>query len=229
MLRKSLLEADMKKFFGLLTMLGGIFLALYPLVLRRIHSIWGAELDEVARPLAGDNLVPKPMLSYTRAITIHAPAKEIFPWLLQIGQGRGGFYSYEWLENLFKIDIHNANQIIPELQNLKVGDVIRMTPEPVPSYVVDGILPDEALVLRFNTQDSDTTQGSWVFCLEEKPLASRLIIRSRLSYEDNWQNFILWRLIVEPIHFIMEERMLRGIKERAEDVITFQSKEPLPA
>lgn len=219
----------MKKFFGLLTMLGGIFLALYPLLLRRIHSIWGAELDEVARPLAGDNLVPKPTLSYTRAISIDAPAKEIFPWLLQIGQGRGGFYSYEWLENLFKNDIHNANAIIPEFQNLKVGDIIRLTPQPVPSYRVEGILPDEALVLRVNVDESDSTQGTWVFCLDENQFGTRLIIRSRLAYEDNWKNFVLWRLIVEPIHFIMEERMLRGIKQRAEGLLTIETQEPVPA
>lgn len=219
----------MKKFLSTMTMLVGLFLALYPLFLRRIHSIWGAKLDEVSRPLAGDELVPKPTLSYTRAITIHARAKEIFPWLLQIGQGRGGFYSYEWLENLFRTDIHNANAIISELQNLQVGDAIRLTPEPVPSYRVAQIIPNEALVLRVNTQDSNTTQGTWVFCLDETEHGTRLIIRSRLAYEENWQNFVLWRLIVEPIHFVMEERMLRGIKERAEGFISYPSQAPSPA
>jgi hypothetical protein len=135
---------------------------------------------------------------------------------LQIGQGRGGFYSYEWLKNLFGTDIHNANSIVPDYQNLKVGDVIRLTPKPFPSYTVEGILPDEALVLRTNTGEDDRTQGTQVFCLDESENGTRLIIRSRLAYEETWQNFVMWRLIIEPIHFIMEEWMLRGIKARAE-------------
>ena len=84
----------------------------------------GSTGEEVNRPLPGDEFIIKPILRTTRAIAINAPPERIWPWLAQMGQGRGGFYSYEWLENLVRLDIHNSDRYIPELQDIKPGDLI---------------------------------------------------------------------------------------------------------
>lgn len=98
--------------------------------------------------LPGDDLVPRPRLGTTRAITIQAPAAEIWPWLVQMGQGRGWMYSYERLENLIRCDMHNADRILPEHQDLKAGDKARLGPEGYPSFDVTAIEPGCALILR---------------------------------------------------------------------------------
>ena len=64
-------------------------------------------------------------------MTIHAPPSGIWPWLVQMGQGRGGFYTHEWIENLLGADIHNADRVVSAWQRLEVGDKIRLTPEPI--------------------------------------------------------------------------------------------------
>src|SRR5690349_9989833 len=86
-----------------------IAVVVYIALVRPWHMRWGATDDEVRRPLPGDELVARPKALATHAITIRAPAAEIWPWLVQFGQGRGGFYSYDWLENLFGCDIHNVD------------------------------------------------------------------------------------------------------------------------
>ena len=86
-------------------------------VLRPWYNRWGATEADVARSLPGDELVPAPMLGYTRAITIQAPVEQVWPWLAQMGQGRGGLYSYDRLENLAGCKIHSVDHILPELQN----------------------------------------------------------------------------------------------------------------
>src|SRR5215212_4605652 len=102
-----------------------LHIALGP-VLHRWRTRWGATPDECRRRLPGDELVPAPDWSYTHAITIDAPRSAVWPWLVQLGQGRGGFYSYEGLENLIGCDIHNVGEIRPELQRLRVDDQVRM-------------------------------------------------------------------------------------------------------
>jgi hypothetical protein len=187
----------------------------YWLGLRPWHIRWGATDDEIARPLPGDEIVPRPRKWSTRAITIAAPAEAIWPWIAQIGQGRGGLYSYDWLENLVGCDIHSADRVIPELQYLEVGDVVRLGPEGYPAYHVVAIEPDRVLVLGGN--DPDMGMHSWAFVLESiDEQTARLIVRSRDDYPPTLANVIIWRLITEPVHFVMERKMLLGIKQRAE-------------
>ena len=83
---------------------------------------WGATEEEVAMSLPGDELTPPPVEQNTRAITIAAPPEQVWPWLVQMGADRGGFYSYAWLENLFGLKIHNADRIVDDWQQLAVGD-----------------------------------------------------------------------------------------------------------
>lgn len=183
------------------------------------YSKWGATKDEEKMSLPGDELVPEPVLTANRAITIQAPQDAVWPWLLQLGQGRGGFYSYQQLENMIGCDIHNADRIIPELQNLKVGDLVRLGPEGMPAFTVTAIEPKSALILRGDMPDpkGKTTTWIWIFFLvpvDEQ--TTRLMVRTRLDYASNFGNTLMWRVFTDPISFNMERKMLQGIKARAE-------------
>ena len=107
---------------GLATVAAGAFAA-------RWHRTWGATDDEAYEELPGDELVLDPEHQTTRAITIDCPPSEVWPWLVQMGQGRGGLYTYEWIENAIGAHIHNLDRIDPDLQDLRAGDSIRLTPE----------------------------------------------------------------------------------------------------
>jgi hypothetical protein len=142
----------------------------------------------------------------------------IWPWLLQLGQGRGGFYSYTWLENLVGCRMQNSDKILPQYQGLQAGDPITLHPR-VPPLRVTRLEPERALVL------GDT----WAFVLE--PLDSsmtRLIVRTRGRYAPGLLNFILWRILYEPAHFLMERAMLLGIKARAETLAVAHGTLPQP-
>lgn len=198
---------------------GAAATAAYVWLIRPWHTRWGATPEETARPLPGDELVPQPKQTSTRAITIQASTAEVWPWLVQMGQGRGGLYSYEGLENLLGCHIHNTDRILPEFQQLSVGDRVQLGPAGYPFYTVAVIEPQRALVLRAGDPKHEPApiEESWTFYLEEiTPGATRLIVRDRRSYQPTLADFITWRVITEPLHFIMERRMLWGIKERAE-------------
>ncbi len=202
-----------------------VTLVLSPL-LRGGYNRWGATDEEVARALPGDDLVAAPRMGYTRAITIRAPAVDIWPWLAQIGQGRGGFYSYDGLENLAGCDIHSADRILPEHQRVNPGDLIRLGPEGYPCQQVVRADPPHTLLLlgadpktgqapdyTAPRSESDTV-ASWLFYLDERSDGTtRLIVRQRLDYGRKLA--LLWRM-VEPVNFVMERRMLLGIKQRVE-------------
>ena len=95
---------------------------------RRWQLRWGATVQESGEPLPGDHLIADPDLTATRAITVGAPAGQVWPWIAQLGQGRGGFYSYDFLENLAGCDIYSADRIVPEWQDAGVGDEIKLAP-----------------------------------------------------------------------------------------------------
>lgn len=186
---------------------------------RRWYNRWGATDEEVRRPLPGDDIIANPKMGYIHAVTIRAPAAQIWPWLVQMGQGRGGLYSYDGLENLAGCDIHSADRLVPEWQDLKVGDFIWLGPpeKNYPGQVVVALEAKRALVMQ--ALDPKTKQAanaaSWVFFLDEQgDGTTRLIVRQRLTY-DGLGASILWHL-VEPLNFVMERRMLLGIQARAE-------------
>jgi hypothetical protein len=140
-----------------------------------------------------------------------------------MGQGRGGFYSYDWLENLIGCDIHSSARIKKDFQRLKTGDYVRLGPEGYPFYTVADIKPNEAIVLYggINRQSGINT---WVFSMV--PLedgSTRLIIRTRYAYKPNLKNIIIWRVITEMAHFVMERKMMLGIKQRVEGTLGPQS------
>ena len=206
------------------TLLGAIEVAVTLLtspLSRRWYNRWGATPEEITRALPGDELVPAPRLSYTRAITIYVPAAAIWPWLVQMGQGRGGLYSYDGLENLIGCDIHSADRILPEFQEIKPGDHVLFGPaeKKFPGQVVLEVKPERSILMC--ALDPVTRQpvksATWVFVLDElADGATRLLVRGRNGYEPTAANHILWH-IVESLNFVMERKMLRGIKARVED------------
>ena len=135
------------------TALGGTAaLVAYALFVRPWHLGWGATKEELQMSLPGDDLVRHPKLNATHAITINAPVEDVWPWLVQVGQKRGGFYSYTWLENLVGCHMRNADQIVAEWQDLKVGDEVWLHPKAPPLKVL-AIEPGRAIVL----------ENSWTF------------------------------------------------------------------
>ena len=135
--------------------------AIYAFVIRPWHLRRGSTRDEVQRSLPDDDLVPNPKFVWNQAITIHTPAADVWPWLVQIGNQRAGWYSWDGIHRLLGVagcvddDRRSANRIIPELQNLKVGDEIRMMPEDMgaPGYKVVSIEPDRALVTHIDDEN----------------------------------------------------------------------------
>jgi hypothetical protein len=181
------------------------------------HLRWGATAEEATMALPGDDLLPRADLAATRAITVAAGADVVWPWIAQLGQGRGGFYSYDFLENLLGCDIHSADRIVPEWQSIAAGSVVNL----FPGGGLDVVLaePGRALVLRGAVPMGRTPPPydfTWAFCLFGEPDAAttRLVVRERYAYTRRWA-----RALVKPmqvISSIMSRRMLHGIKERAE-------------
>jgi hypothetical protein len=200
---------------------------------RRWYNCWGASEAECRAVLPGDEIVAAPRLAYTRAVTIDAPPVAVWPWLVQIGQGRGGLYSYDGLENLIGCDIHSATRILPEHQQLAVGDQILFGPaeKGFPGQVVIAILPERAIVMcRLNpTTRSAERSATWVLALDGLAHGrTRLLVRGRNGYAPTLANHLLWHL-VEPIAFVMERQMLRGLKARVEASAPFAALAPAAA
>jgi hypothetical protein len=190
--------------------LGALAPWVYWLIVQRHVREWGAQPGDAARVLPGDRYVPDAAYRATRAVTIHAPPRAIWPWLLQIGQDRGGYYSYDWLENLAGLDIHSADRIVPAWQTLAAGDLVAAAPGEV-GFRVAQIDPERVLVY------SEGNAYSWVLALE--PVTSqttRLIARFQATGKPRALMGLLYTALLELPHFIMERKMLLGIKARAE-------------
>jgi hypothetical protein len=157
----------------------------------------------------------QPLYATTRAVTINAKPTEIWPWLVQMGYQRGGLYSYDWLDRLFGIlDRPSADRIIPGFQHLQVGDAIPLGAGP--SWPVKAIEPNQSLLVRLSDPQYPESGVTWVWALyplDEKhtPLVSRVRGRLPLTLGGIFMLFLL-----EPTGFIMERKMLLGIKQRAE-------------
>ena len=185
----------------------------YPLFLRRWCLTWGARPDEVSGKLPGDELLTEPGIVSTRAVWVDAPASSIWPWLVQMGPGRGGAYTYDWIENLFGLGMHSADEILPQYQDLQVGDAQRLGKRG-PVLRVAALEPERSLVLR-----SDDGNWVWAFALVPGEAGTRLISRNRIATPGAPLPVRLVNLLVmEPGSLIMERKMLLGIKQRAEDL-----------
>lgn len=185
-------------------------LVAYSVVLRPWHLSRGATTEEAHRSLPGDELLAAPSVVSTRAITIAAPPSAVWPWLVQMGVGRAGAYTYDWIENLLGLDMHSADEVVPELQHLEVGEVLPMQPEG-PGMRVETLEPERVLSLR-----SEDGRWVWTFVLETHAGATRLLSRNRITLEGSSlaRRMAMWAM--EPGSLVMERKMLLGIRGRAE-------------
>ena len=187
----------------------GLLGASYPLFWRDRLLRWGATPDEVASNLPGDELLPDAHLVTTKAITIHAPPDRVWPWLVQMGSGRAGTYTYDWVDNLFGLDMHSAEVILPQFQDLHVGDSY---PFGSGTLRVEALEPGRLLVTR-------VPEWRWVriFYLIPERDFTRLLLRNRVFYRGGTSATQLGRqMISEAAGPLMERKMLRGIKQRSE-------------
>ena len=209
----------------------------YALVIRTWQLRRGATDAEVRRSLPGDDLVPDPKCGYTQAITIKAPVSEVWPWLVQIGYKRAGWYSHDFLHRLMGIagcvddERHSAKRIIPELQDLKVGDVVEIAPGM--GYVVVGLEPEHVLILQSrldigkwqSVSSSDPLpekylSSSWVWFFEETDeRTTRLIVRVRSDYSPGMLSTLSTGISNELGSLVMQPKTLRVLKQRAEAAI----------
>jgi hypothetical protein len=192
--------------------LTGLLFATYLLAIRPSALRWGATAEEVARSMPGDDLVPSPSFYATRGITIQGRPEDIWPWLVQMGYDRAGFYGYDLIENVgSKAGIHSAESILPALQHPKTGDVLPISA--VASLGFDLIQPGKYLIWRGNTTPSD---GSFTWALYPVDAnQTRLISRIRLRYHWTDQRALL-DLFTELADHVAVPRILLGIKDRVE-------------
>ena len=185
-----------------LALFGTAATVLYALVIRPWHLRWGAEPEDEEHELPGDELLPEGGTQILHAVTIDAPIEAVWPWLAQLGQDRGGFYSYEWLENLAGCEMQNADRVHVECQHRELGETVHL--HPAGGLRVGVFEPGRALGL----------QGWGTFALEPLGRArTRLIARGGVP---RGVGALTYGLLMELPHFLMERRMLLGIKERAE-------------
>ena len=170
-----------------------------------------ANRDEKSATLAGDTVIENPFLCSTHAITIAKEPAQVWPWLIQMGQDRGGFYSYTLLENLLGCRMKNANAIHPEWQQLEAGDAIQIHPRFHPLLVKEIETPRSLLLWQ-----QAPVFWTWSFNLVNHEAETRLIVRSRVAKAG-----LIKSLALTPImtlgHYFMERKMLSGIKTRSEN------------
>jgi hypothetical protein len=185
---------------------------------------WGATAEERRMPLPGDDIIPDARSQQTRAITISAPSDLVWPWLAQLGQDRGGFYSYDVLENLVGCEMPTVDVRQPDKQQWQLGDKLWMYPKEKAGgagfATLRAHVPGRALgfaARSFGTALSEPENGSWSMVLVSvSSNTTRLLIRGRGAAGRSLLGSTFDRSMFEPIHFVMERRMMIGIKQLTE-------------
>jgi hypothetical protein len=182
---------------------GGLYLRL----LRTPILTWGATVGEAAARLPGDELLEAADGVATRAIEVEAPPAAVWPWIAQLGPApRGGAYTYDWVENLLGLDMHSVDRVLPDFQHPEAGDTIGYGPN---RMRLERVEPEQVLAWR-----SEDGNWVWTFVLEARNGSTRLISRNRFRLPTLAAR--LGMIPMEPASLVMERKMLRGIKERAE-------------
>ena len=196
----------MKKLIGICVALAVAAVA-YARRLREPILTWGATAEEAAARLPGDELLEDADGVATRAITIEAPASAVWPWIAQMGPSpRGGAYTYDWIENLLRLDMHSVDRVLPDFRHPQLGEGFGFGENRMRYALVD---PEHALALR-----SENGNWVWSFVLQEHDGRTRLISRNRFRHPRLRDK--LGMLPMEPGSLLMERKMLQGIKQRAE-------------
>jgi hypothetical protein len=193
--------------------------------LYRLGQTWGATVQEQQQMLAGDELLPDAKAWTTHAITIAAPVASVWPWLVQMGWGRAGWYTYRWVDRLlFPANGPSADRLLPEHQRLAIGDrVSDGPPEADCWFTVERLEPGRLLVLRSIRhlpaswrQRGLAMEWIWSWQLDEPvPGRTRVIQRNRIRLEPAWFERAFLATIV-PADFIMARSHLRGLRGRAQ-------------
>ena len=194
---------------------GGRLLPAVPLVYLTVYRPWqlhwGATRTEVAGRMPGDEIVPRPHLSATRAVSIVAEAEDVWPWLVQMGAGdRAGWYSYDLVDNGGK---PSAREIRPELQRLEVGDRVRLVAGSPAAFRVESIDPGRSLVYAHSHDGGSVTVA--LTLRPDGPGRSRLVHRVRFRIPPS-PFAVGWAVLMDVGDFVMSRRMLLGIRDRAE-------------
>jgi len=189
------------------------FTAAYRRLLRRPILTWGATPEEAAARLPGDELLEEADGLATRAITIDAPRSAVWPWIAQMGPApRGGAYTYDWIENLFGLNMHSADRVLPEFQHPEIGEGFGFGANRMSYAIVE---PEHVLAIR-----SADGNWVWIFVLDEQEAGTRLISRNRFRLPKLKDR--LGMIPMEPGSLVMERKMLLGIKQRAERLASEQ-------
>jgi hypothetical protein len=189
-----------------------VLLALYVACVRPWQSHWGATGAEIARVIPVDSLVQDPVEVTTRAITIDAPSSHVWPWLAQMGKGRGGLYSYDGLDRIFGVlDAPSSDTLIPRFHEIREGDTIPIGGSP--GWPVAIAIPNRLLLLDVRQAGAHVT---WAFALDSISTArTRLVMRVRAHLPTTW-SLPLLVAVLDPAEFVMVRRQLIGIRDRAE-------------
>jgi hypothetical protein len=164
--------------------------------------------------MPGDESGHGAQMTVTRARDIAAAPQLVWPWLVQIGEGRGGFYSYDKLERLIGMKTRSAKTILPEHQSLSVGDRISLGPWNAAFVTVTDLREPEVLAVRLGDGPSRLFDWSWSFLVVARPGGCRLLIRARYRWEKGWLAPAVRGLDLGDA--LMTRRMLEGISQRAE-------------
>jgi hypothetical protein len=208
-------------------MLGWVFLGVLALILVIYFGIvfpwmlnWGATKAELTMSLPGDEVIPNPMYRSTRAVTINAPVEDVWPWIAQLGQDRGGFYSYTWIENMMLADIHSARAVNPGWLTRREGEPLPLTP---PNYPLGLIKSKEKSVgpriRRFEPNQVMVLEGWGSFVLQPLPPGKTRFIMRDPTEPKSLPKKVFWQILFEPGHFAMEREMMKGITARAEGTL----------
>jgi hypothetical protein len=202
----------------------GVMVMTYERWLKPWQERWGATDEELALALPGDHLIEEPAAQVTRAITIDAPREEVWPWIVQLGADRAGFYTYDRLENLFGLGIHSADGIVADWQDLEIGQVVYADRARTGGWYVVELRPYEALVLKvadlaagrpLSRDEKFRWEFLWTFALRDTTDGgTRLLVRERVAFDS-----AVTRTLMAPVSlvsFIMTRGTLLGLKARVE-------------
>lgn len=205
--------------------LGSLAAAAYAFVIRPWMLRWGSTVDERGRRLPGDDLAPDATYVTTRAVTIKASAQAIWPWLVQMGQDRAGFYTHNWVERVLQSGIPDTSVIRPEWQHLEVGYLMRTNRDiggkPM-GWPVAAVEPGRSLVVASKSMPA----GTYAFVIDPIDAdTSRLIVRDRAHWK--WTEWPFAALIYEPLHAYMETGLISGVRRRAEAAVPDRGERPV--
>ena len=201
------------RFVGGLALVAALLIVAFAVIIPWIHT-WGATPQEVALQYPGDETCPQPIVNWTHGITINAPPEKVWPWIAQLGERRGGYYSYTFIENLVAGGdlYHNADRILPEFHNPQPGDVM-----------IGGALKvREVKPGQYLLADSSVPDMGWTWLWLISPTGggkTRLVVRTRIQPPAGPASNPVVGLVMDAGGFVMENRMMQGLKARAEGYV----------